>query len=137
MSTCHIAVSRSSEKQKSMESQYSLPPKVTSLEHQRAVWNIKGARKHGYLHMSQDLSLGGACSLKKTSIDWMKKVIITSSSSLPSLRVGGIPGCLAINSSIKLWVAWSLYKHTKGNSYDSQCSELYRENLLLLRHTEH
>lgn len=81
--------------------------------------------------------LGGACSLKKTSIDWMKKVIITSSSSLPSLRVGGIPGCLAINSSIKLWVAWSLYKHTKGNSYDSQCSELYRENLLLLRHTEH
>lgn len=64
MSTCHIAVSRSSEKQKSMESQYSLPPKVT-----RAVWNIKGARKHGYLHMSQDLSLGGACSLKKTSID--------------------------------------------------------------------
>lgn len=43
----------------------------------------------------------------------MKRITITSSSSLPSLKVGGIPGCLAAKSSIKLCVAWSLYKHKR------------------------
>lgn len=51
----------------------------------------------------------------------MKRITITSSSSLPSLKVGGIPWCLAANSSIKLCVAWSLYKHIKGEA-TMQCS---------------
>lgn len=33
---------------------------------------------------------------------------VTSSLSRSSLSVGGIPGCFALSSSIKLWVAWSL-----------------------------
>ncbi len=35
-------------------------------------------------------------------------VQVTSSLSRSSLSVGGIPGCFALRSSIKLWVAWSL-----------------------------
>lgn len=43
---------------------------------------------------------------------------ITSSLSRSSLSVGGIPGCFAFSSSIKLWVAWSLYFY--GNKRKQQ-----------------
>lgn len=80
---------------------------------------VRTAGKDDYLYLNvtdpRKYQLDGAWSLKKIFFNrHNEEIIITSSSSLPSRKVGGIPGCLATNNSIKLWVAWSLYKHTKA-----------------------
>lgn len=119
-SSCHTAARRFSEKQQNTESCYSVPPKITTAK-------FGASKQQGNMPtfwFPRMYQLARTWSLRKNSfIGRMKRKKITSSSSLPSLRVGGIPGCLAVNNSIKLWVAWSLYKHTKGSSYDSQCMD--------------
>lgn len=119
-SSCHTAARRLSEKQNNMESCYSMPPKITTAK-------FGTSKQQGNMitfWFPRMYQLAGIWSLRKNSFIGRMKKKITSSSSLPSLRVGGIPGCLAVNNSIKLWVAWSLYKHIKGSNYDSQCSGL-------------
>lgn len=120
-SSCHTAA-RLSKKQNNMECCYSMPPKIIKAK----FGTSKQQRNMITFWFPRMYQLAGTWTLRKNSFigRMKKKKKITSSSSLPSLRVGGIPGCLAVNNSIKLCVAWSLYKHTKGSNYDSQCSGL-------------
>lgn len=63
----------------------------------------------GWKHMELEMVANWTNCLNKKYIIFKPMIDYpTSSLRLSSLRVGGIPGCFAFRSSIRLWVAWSL-----------------------------